>query len=322
MTITKNEAFEAMLAHHRTLGDEVARRVGALRSAVAGQTPHEPAVAELVAYIADEVLPHALAEEHTLYQAASTRTELAATVAEMTDEHRQLAAQLEGLARTSDAPVAAGAAEEIGTLFAAHVAKENELLLLTLQADESVDLAQLLAQMQRLTEAAQHGSCIQDDAAALDVESVLLRLLLDAADGLGEAGHGERACRLVAQAWAALRVPRPDLAMRVTVALHRLVRSVTAEPLAFSSGTRAGEPGGDSALDVRYMAPAQRHDSIFAAYGTLHPGTGFVLVNDHDPKPLHYQFEAEHAGCFTWDVLEAGPAVWRVRIGRPAEGAR
>jgi uncharacterized protein (DUF2249 family) len=43
-----------------------------------------------------------------------------------------------------------------------------------------------------------------------------------------------------------------------------------------------------------------------------------VLVNDHDPKPLRYQFEAEHAGEFTWEYLESGPEVWRVRIGRPA----
>jgi uncharacterized protein (DUF2249 family) len=41
-----------------------------------------------------------------------------------------------------------------------------------------------------------------------------------------------------------------------------------------------------------------------------------VLVNDHDPKPLRYQLEAEHAGRFTWDYLKAGPDVWRVRIGR------
>ena len=41
-----------------------------------------------------------------------------------------------------------------------------------------------------------------------------------------------------------------------------------------------------------------------------------MLVNDHDPKPLRYQFEAEHAGQFTWDYLGAGPDVGRVRIGR------
>lgn len=54
------------------------------------------------------------------------------------------------------------------------------------------------------------------------------------------------------------------------------------------------------------------------SYQELAPGRGFVLVNDHDPKPLRYQFEAEHTGQFTWDQLEAGPETWRVRIGRPS----
>jgi len=43
-----------------------------------------------------------------------------------------------------------------------------------------------------------------------------------------------------------------------------------------------------------------------------------VLVNDHDPKPLRYQFQAEHPGEFTWDYLESGPEAWRVRIARAA----
>ncbi|HLS44151.1 MAG TPA: DUF2249 domain-containing protein, partial [Ornithinicoccus sp.] len=50
----------------------------------------------------------------------------------------------------------------------------------------------------------------------------------------------------------------------------------------------------------------------------LEPGAAFVLVNDHDPKPLYYQLQAENAGEFTWDYLEDGPEVWRVRIGRTA----
>ncbi|MGH2835731.1 MAG: DUF2249 domain-containing protein [Solirubrobacteraceae bacterium] len=74
----------------------------------------------------------------------------------------------------------------------------------------------------------------------------------------------------------------------------------------------------DPQLDVRTEPPARRHQLIFTTYHELAPGTGFVLVNDHDPKPLLYQFEAEHAGEFSWDYLEEGPEVWRVRIGRPA----
>jgi uncharacterized protein (DUF2249 family) len=73
-------------------------------------------------------------------------------------------------------------------------------------------------------------------------------------------------------------------------------------------------------LDVRSHAPAQRHELIFATYNSLRPGEGYVLVNDHDPKPLYYQFAAEHDGEFTWEYLEQGPEVWRVEIGKPSAG--
>lgn len=77
----------------------------------------------------------------------------------------------------------------------------------------------------------------------------------------------------------------------------------------------------DQILDVRPEPPVRRHSLIFDRFGALEPGAGFELVNDHDPKPLYYQLSAEHPGAFTWDYLEAGPEVWRVRIGRPANGA-
>ena len=45
----------------------------------------------------------------------------------------------------------------------------------------------------------------------------------------------------------------------------------------------------------------------------------FELVNDHEPKPLYYQFMHERDGLFTWEYLEQGPETWRVRISRNAE---
>ncbi len=70
-------------------------------------------------------------------------------------------------------------------------------------------------------------------------------------------------------------------------------------------------------LDVRALPPARRHLLIFETYNGLGNGESFVLVNDHDPKPLYYQFSAEHEGQFTWAYEEQGPDVWRVRIGKP-----
>lgn len=69
-------------------------------------------------------------------------------------------------------------------------------------------------------------------------------------------------------------------------------------------------------LDVRAMAPRERHQKIFEAFERLNTGETFVLVNDHDPKPLYYQFSFERAGTFTWRHLEEGPEVWRIEIGK------
>lgn len=85
------------------------------------------------------------------------------------------------------------------------------------------------------------------------------------------------------------------------------------------SASASAAPGEEvHELDVRQLPHGQRHMVIFSAFGAMKPGQGFVLVNDHDPRPLRYMFEAEHRGQFTWDYLEEGPQTWRVRIGRPA----
>ncbi len=77
-------------------------------------------------------------------------------------------------------------------------------------------------------------------------------------------------------------------------------------------------PETSKVIDVREIVPPQRHPLIFQAYHDLAPGESFDLVNDHDPKPLYYQFHAEFGDEFTWDYLEQGPARWRVRIGKAA----
>ena len=69
-------------------------------------------------------------------------------------------------------------------------------------------------------------------------------------------------------------------------------------------------------LDIRLVPPPQRHPLIESIFEKLKPGEAFVLVNDHDPKPLHYTFRYERPGQFTWDYLEQGPDTWRVRIGK------
>lgn len=69
-------------------------------------------------------------------------------------------------------------------------------------------------------------------------------------------------------------------------------------------------------VDVRTLIPRERHPLIFNTFRNLGPGEAFLLVNDHDPKPLYYQFKAELGESFDWEYLENGPEVWKVRIGR------
>lgn len=72
-------------------------------------------------------------------------------------------------------------------------------------------------------------------------------------------------------------------------------------------------------LDVREMAPKERHPMIFDTFKGLEPGESFILINDHAPKPLLYQFQNEHDGEFDWWPLEEGPEAWRVEIARRTE---
>lgn len=69
-------------------------------------------------------------------------------------------------------------------------------------------------------------------------------------------------------------------------------------------------------LDVRALAPAQRHERVMTAVAGLLPGEAFVLAVDHDPRPLRHQLDTEHAGEIGWEYLAEGPAVWRVLVSR------
>ena len=75
--------------------------------------------------------------------------------------------------------------------------------------------------------------------------------------------------------------------------------------------------GESQELDVREIPPAEKHPTIFETFDDLEPGESFVIINDHDPVPLKYQFQAERGeDVFDWEYHEQGPEVWRVRIGK------
>ncbi|MCF6094261.1 DUF2249 domain-containing protein [Microaerobacter geothermalis] len=69
-------------------------------------------------------------------------------------------------------------------------------------------------------------------------------------------------------------------------------------------------------VDAREYEPRDKHRVIFETFDALEVGTTMELLNDHDPRPLQYQFMMEREGAFSWEYLEQGPEVWRVAIGK------
>src|SRR6516162_2321278 len=72
--------------------------------------------------------------------------------------------------------------------------------------------------------------------------------------------------------------------------------------------------GADKVLDVRPIPCSIKHGLIFQVWHSLPVGDHFILLNDHDPVPLRYQFAAEYPEAFTWDYVERGPVEFRVKI--------
>lgn len=71
-------------------------------------------------------------------------------------------------------------------------------------------------------------------------------------------------------------------------------------------------------FDVRSIPGRVKHAQIFQRWLDLPVGGYFVLLNDHDPIPLRYQFDAEFPQAFSWEYLENGPDEFRVKITKLA----
>ncbi len=101
--------------------------------------------------------------------------------------------------------------------------------------------------------------------------------------------------------------------------LHRLEAHEDSVLLVLATGSAAAVAEAIEEIDVRTIPGALRHPLIFAKFDALNVGDSVCLVNDHDPIPLNRQFESLRAGQFSWDYIERGPALFRVRIRRIAK---
>ena len=157
MTVTyegTTEQTRQIMHHHAVLRRGLERRTGTLCEAADSGVPLERPLTALREYIASEILPHANAEERTLYRAAATQARGSELVSALIAEHQALTYLAGWLQPGADSHDAATAAERIATLFAGHVAKENDLLLPALTGS-GADLAALLADMHHAQTGAQ-----------------------------------------------------------------------------------------------------------------------------------------------------------------------
>ncbi|MFC0865404.1 DUF2249 domain-containing protein [Sphaerimonospora cavernae] len=251
--------------HHRKLGRTMADHALTIGRAVDQLSSPTARQATLVAFCREEILPHAIAEERTLYATGAKLTEAALLVRAMMGEHTELRDLVDALEQARTPGEIAGAAAALNAMFQSHLVKENDILLPAL-VDAGVDLGALLGGMHEILGESGH------------------------AHGSEQPGSGEAAEQAQGHA--------------CTCGGHD-------DPAAETSAQVV-----DGELDVRRLVHGRRHEEIFATFRALRPNEAFVLVNDHDPKPLYYQFAAQHPGEFDWGYVESGPEVWRVRIGR------
>lgn len=148
-TATPFETAEMIKRHHVQLHDGLRERVETLRAAAREGAAWESPRDEVVAFLEGEILPHARAEEQTLYRAADTGTS-ALLVQAMMVEHVDLVGRFGDLRGAAHPIDAVSQASAILALFESHLGKENDRLIPALLAMPGVSLAELLEGMHEL----------------------------------------------------------------------------------------------------------------------------------------------------------------------------
>lgn len=142
-------AARAIEQHHARLAADLSAQVEALVSAAAdGDLPSAAkSRQQLVSWARQELVPHALAEEQTMYPAAHQHTEARLLVDGMLDEHRRIIGLVDEVETSPETVSAAAAARALLVIFEGHLVKENELLIPFLCGIPDVALTEVLATM-------------------------------------------------------------------------------------------------------------------------------------------------------------------------------
>jgi uncharacterized protein (DUF2249 family) len=145
-------AADAVRAHHAAMAGELTTRTQALLLATTRGHVAEAETARrgLVVWCETELVPHALAEEGSMYPAAHALPRARLLIEAMTAEHAVITGLVREIADSADLVRATAAARALQVTFETHLAKENDLVLPLLLEAQGVSVAQLLGGMHEL----------------------------------------------------------------------------------------------------------------------------------------------------------------------------
>lgn len=157
-------AVEAIKDHHAAMAGALGAKVGAVQQAARSGQGVLAARDAVVEWSRGELLPHAAAEEQTIYAAAGERVEGRLLVEALVADHRVITGLVDRVANADDAVAVVGAAASLEALFLAHLAKENEQVLPFLAADPSVSVSELLGGMHHELGGHEHAETVSQES--------------------------------------------------------------------------------------------------------------------------------------------------------------
>jgi hypothetical protein len=136
---------DAIIGHHAEMVRELQARADSVIATVARGDASQSAAAAAADYFETTIVPHALAEETTLYAAAADTEHRLVESLKM--EHVALRRLGAALRDARDGATRAAIVGALSQLFAMHATKENEYVLPTILAQPRTDLRELLRRM-------------------------------------------------------------------------------------------------------------------------------------------------------------------------------
>ncbi len=76
------------------------------------------------------------------------------------------------------------------------------------------------------------------------------------------------------------------------------------------------DTGFTATLDAPSSALQTQAAALLERFESLRPGQSFQLSTGDEPQLLRQSLQARLGVSLTWEILESGPAIWRVQIGK------